>query len=542
MAKKILYVFFINMLLLSFIFYGNIYYFNNVSVSSGLKRHSLRAKSTKLSSAGKALFAWPLFTPDMPICITADNLTVRDIVPFGEKRFLLEVRDATETVQDYHSVYLEGEFADSVIIDAALVKLFEFASPFKQAIIKDEKFRPLMKEVIKWYKDTYAKDSKGILLFDESGPDITGIGTKDVICISSKFIKNGSLNPVILFNNLLFAYMHYLLNSDTPVERQKAYDIRDNMFNQLPEGSRRWVAAEKNKRPELSFHYVVRAWQRQAFGDADKYLTQMIAEKTPKTRASSAGNNPDIELWYRMRKMEITEHEFLTNVDISSLSNTAHIIEDPREEAILHHYLERQFHSESHSRYLERVEMYKALLRPDKRANGRERFLQMFDENHARSLIFELKTLSNGTVAEKGILSRKDILMLVLLCSAMLTDKYSDPVKLIEAIDVDIIPQKRGRPYDIAPEDIQIIKSFIKNREILSKIVRASNGKGKKHNTNINAAFKRLQSKKGIYFPDEAAKGNIRWIADILYPRTVSDVEFDLFRENTIRQQIDNAA
>jgi len=348
-----------------------------------------------------------------------------------------------------------------------------------------------------------------------------------IICIIYSYIC-----PYIVPNTTA-GHDYHALRAKSTKQSSAGRALRDNMFSQLPEGSRRWVAAERNQSPALSFHYTVRAWQRQAFGDADKYLTQMIGEEQDDLhKTSSAGDVKRYrEEWNKLRSGDITEEAFLRNVDIYELSKVSeYITADPREAAILHHYIYSNLPSYYDDlRRLERRKMYKALLRPEAgRPDALERFMSIFNKEHPRSLIFQQEKTPTA-IETKGILHKKDPLMLVLIYSAS-QDSF------VNFIDNTVLKWQHGSQAHFGKEDKYIIARLGKIRP----------------NTRKMGALNRLVKEGRIYVPDAAIFGNdnkgglIRWMARGIYPVNNTDVipatQLDLFEYNKVRRLIDVAA
>jgi hypothetical protein len=498
---------------------------------TGTDIYNLRAKASG-NSAETMQLEQGFFYDDMPLYISADGFIIKQVIAFGEKGFIVEADQAGNILSIDNEIFLEGEFADSALIDNAIERLLDTGyTATGGPMVTDTKFRPLIKEIVKWYSDVYAGTGKRILLFDESGPAITGIGTKDAICISTKFIKNDRLNAVLLFNKLFFAYMDYLLDSDATYEN--AYNLRDNIFSQLPDGSRRWVAAERNKYPPLALHYTIRAWQRLAFDGADRYLTEVIGSmQADSAKTSSAGDIGRYrQQWSMLRKGEITEDIFLRSVDLYELAKISdYITADPREAAILHKYLHDSF-PDYHDmiKFSERRKMYKALLRPEAGLpHAKQRFLDIFDRAHPRTLMFRIQETERGIIT-RGILNEKDLMMLVLIYAAR-------QGSLTTLVDNTVLKWRHGKRVHFNRDDKDII----------------SNLGGVRPGTKNMGALNRLVKSPSVYIPEVALygfnqrPGILRWMADGIYTG-IEDIaqpaqQMDLFEFSRPRLLIDQAA
>jgi hypothetical protein len=226
-----------------------------------------------------------------------------------------------------------------------------------------------------------------------------------------------------------------------------------------------------------------------------------------------------------------------SNTDtVTNRSDEAYSITDPRDEAMLHYYRERQSDPESHSRYLERVKMYEALL---KQGQDEQKFLEMFDSSHPRSLIFKTEN-RGGVFYERGILHKKDIIMVALICSAMLADQASDPGILIETIDLSVLNQTKGTPVSFTSHDIAVIRHFLKNTDLNKRVPKP--GGNQKAATTLSAAFKRLENYR-VYLNETYLENIVKWAAKKLYSEQASANRVsDLVSFNRVSHFISQAA
>ena len=346
-------------------------------------------------------------------------------------------------------------------------------------------------------------------------PRKTGLFFNIVIIIFACFVSN-----IIYYNHNIFLVNQgnssgYAFRAKSTKQSSIDKALRDSMFSQLPEESGRWVAAERNQSPAaLSFHLI---------GE----------EQDDLHKTSSAGDVKKYrEEWNKLRKGDITAEAFLRSVEIYELSKVSeYITANPREAAILHHYIYNNLPSYYYDdlRILELRKMYKALLRPETGApNALERFMAMFNKEHPRSLIFQQERTPSA-IKTRGILHKKDLIMLVLIYSAS-QDSF------VNFIDNTVFKWQHGLKVHFNKKDKYIIAHLGKIRP----------------NTRKMGALNRLIKKDRIYVPDAAIFGDdnkgglIRWMARGIYPVNDTDAipatQLDLFEYNKVRCLIDVAA
>jgi hypothetical protein len=207
-----------------------------------------------------------------------------------------------------------------------------------------------------------------------------------------------------------------------------------------------------------------------------------------------------------------------------------YITADPREAALLHSYVYHQLPDYFDLvRFSERRKIYKALLSPEKDAdNPRQRFLDIFDKTHTRSLMFRQHE-RQGIVYTRGILHEKDLIMLVLIHTARNGG-------LARFIDNTMLRWQHGRPISFNRDDKDIIA-------FLGDI---------KPRTKDMGALNRMLKKQRVYIPESALYGAnqktglLQWLAQGLYagiPEAVKPAQqLDLFEYNKIRFRISQSA
>ncbi|MFA4934172.1 MAG: glycogen/starch synthase, partial [Candidatus Omnitrophota bacterium] len=127
----------------------------------------------------------------------------------------------------------------------------------------------LLKKIIYWYTDYFVRSGHTFIMLDNS-KGVLGFGSARIVALSSNLINN----PVAWFHEIAHAYFAVFPKDLVKLEAG------------LAEGRIRWV----NSKPrQLRTHYLIRAFQRQVFGEEDRYLTELIHATLLENRFFAAG-------------------------------------------------------------------------------------------------------------------------------------------------------------------------------------------------------------------------------------------------------------
>jgi|GEM_PF-2848530 len=115
---------------------------------------------------------------------------------------------------------------------------------------------PMVGRIIFWYTGEFARSGKALVL-EDNDRSLLGLGTRNIVAVS-RYLKD---NPIAWFHEIAHAYFDAHPREISRVE------------SQLVEGRARWINI---KDQSIRTHYILRAFQRQIFGEQDRYLTQLI--------------------------------------------------------------------------------------------------------------------------------------------------------------------------------------------------------------------------------------------------------------------------
>jgi len=165
---------------------------------------------------------------------------------YNDKRKALSVRllDIERPQRGVESINISAQRAAPGEINEILQQLMVMSA------------NPMLGRIIRWYTEEFVRSGDALILEDNSR-GILGLGARNVVAVS-QYLRD---NPIAWFHEIAHAYF-----DEHPREISR-------IESQLVEGRAKWINI---KDQSIRTHYVLRAFQRQIFGEQDKYLTQLV--------------------------------------------------------------------------------------------------------------------------------------------------------------------------------------------------------------------------------------------------------------------------